>query len=299
MMRFLTVSLLVAACGTPAEPPTEHSPTQIDHVRTAKEAPPPIEFTAVVTSKVSRVIASQVQARVDKLNIHAGQIIKAGDMVASLDKTELQTELAAAQEQEKSSRAEAGAYGAQAGALSAKVAAERNLVKLGVSAPISLTVAMGEAGQNGGQAAAASARAGAARATREQKEKDLANADIAAPISGVVTNIKTHEGEIVQKGVPLARVFDPSDLIVRFAVPREHAGKVRLGARVELVVEGNPRSVWATVTNISGAQEPPINFSVVEADIDDSKLAPGELSVASVGRVRIADQIADARGAKR
>jgi hypothetical protein len=46
---------------------------------------------------------------------------------------------------------------------------------------------------------------------------------------------------------------------------------------------------------MSGAQEPPINFTVVEADIDDSKLAPGELAVASVGRVRIAD----ARGAKR
>jgi hypothetical protein len=33
---------------------------------------------------------------------------------------------------------------------------------------------------------------------------------------------------------------------------------------------------------------------VVEADIDDSKLARGEITVASVGRVRIAD----ARGAK-
>ena len=51
----------------------------------------------------------------------------------------------------------------------------------------------------------------------------------------------------------------------------------------------------ATVTNISEAQEPPINFTVVEADIDDTKLAPGELTVASVGRVRIAQ----VRGAER
>lgn len=268
-------------------------------MRTQKEAAPPVEFTAVVTSKVSRVIASQVQARVDKLNIHAGQIIKAGDLVASLDKTELQTELAAAIEQEKSSRAEAGAYGAQAGALSKKLAAEVTLNKLGVSSPMAMAEVQGQLGQNGGQAAAAAARAGAAKAAREQKEKDLANAEIAAPISGVVTNIKTHEGEIVQKGVALARVFDPTDLIVRFAVPKEHTGKVRVGQRVELVVEGNPRTLWATVTNVSGAQEPPINFSVVEADIDDSKLAPGELTVATVGRVRIAEQVADARGAKR
>jgi hypothetical protein len=72
-------------------------------------------------------------------------------------------------------------------------------------------------------------------------------------------------------------------------VPREHRGELALGQRVELAVDGNPRPVWATVTNISGAQEPPINFTVVEADIDDTKLAPGELAVASVGRVRVAD----------
>ena len=299
MMRFLSVSLLVAACGTPVPQPTELNPTGIAHPRTVKEAAPPVEFTAVVTSKVSRVIASQVQARVDKLNIHSGQIIKAGDLVASLDKSELQIELAAAVQQEKSSRMEAGAYGSQAGALAAKVVMERKLVSLGVSAPIALTEAIGAAGQTGGQGAAASARAESAKQSRMQKEKDLENTDIAAPISGVVTNIKTHEGEIVQKGVPLARVFDPSDLIVRFAVPKEHTGKVKIGQRVELVVEGNPRPLWAIVTNLSGAQEPPINFSIAEADIDDSKLAPGELAVASVGRIRIADQIADARGAKR
>lgn len=299
-MRFLSVSLLAAAaCGAPAPAPTDHSPTQVDVARTVKEKAPPVEFTAVVTTRESRVISSQVQARVDKLNIHSGQTVKAGELVAVLDKTELQTELAAAREQEKASRMEAGAYGAQAGALAAKVSAERRLVQLGVSAPITLTEAQGALGQNGGQAAAAAARAGAAKAAREQKEKDLANAEIASPISGVVTNIRTHDGEIIQKGGPIARVFDPSDLRIKFAVPREHVAKLKLEQRVELIVDGNPRSLWATVKTISGAQEPPINFSVVEADIDDSKLAPGELAVATVGRVRIPDQIADARGAKR
>ena len=132
------------------------------------------------------------------------------------------------------------------------------------------------------------------KSAREQTEKDLARTDIVSPLDGVITNIKAHEGEIVQIGTPIARVFDPSDLLIRFAVPKDQRAQVKVGQRVELTVEGNPRPVWATVTNISGAQEPPINFTVVEADIDDSKLAPGELAVAAVGRVRIAD----ARGAK-
>ncbi|HEX4419412.1 MAG TPA: HlyD family efflux transporter periplasmic adaptor subunit [Kofleriaceae bacterium] len=297
MKRFLAVSLLVAACGTPAVTPSELNPTEATTARTVKIAPPPLEFTAVVTSRISSVISTQVQGRIKELKLHSGQLIKAGELVASIDKSELQTELVAAQAAEKSAMMQEGVYGAQAGALHKKAVAESRLVALGVSAPISSATADAEYAQNGAQAGAAAAKAAEARANREQKEKDLANTDITAPISGVVTNIKAHEGENAQKGAPLARVFDPSDLIVRFAVPKEHRTELRLGQRVELDVEGNARPVWATVTNISGVQEPPINFIVVEADIDDSKLAPGELSVATVGRVKIADA-RDARGAK-
>jgi RND family efflux transporter MFP subunit len=286
--------LLVTACGTPDPAPTEPSPTEVTQARTAKAPPPAPEFTGVVTSRRSSVISAQVQARIEKLAIHSGQLIKAGEPVARLEKTELETKLAQAQSNEQAALKEAGGYGAQASALNQQAIAERRLAKLGVSSRIAVSNAAGQVAQASAQAAAAMARAIAAKAAREQSEKDLARAEIVAPIDGVVTNLKAHEGEIAQIGTPLARVFDPSDLIIRFAVPKEHRAQLRLGQRVELAVEGNQRPVWATVTNISGAQEPPINFTVVEADIDDTKLAPGELTVASVGRVRIAD----ARGAR-
>jgi len=262
--------------------------------RTVKAPAPPVEFTAVVTSHRSSVISAQVQAPIEKLNIHPGQLIKAGELVARLSKTELESKLAEAQGNENAARAEAGAYGAQAAALHKSMVAEARLQKLGVSSPIAASNARGQYFQVGGQIGAALARAATAKASREQCEKNLAKADIAAPIDGIITNLKAHVGDVAQIGTPLARVFDPSDLIIRFAVPKEHRGEIALGQRVALAVEGNARPVWATVTNISGAQEPPINFTVVEADIDDTKLAPGELTVASVGRVRIAD----ARGAR-
>jgi RND family efflux transporter MFP subunit len=248
----------------------------------------------VVTSRRSSVIASQVQGRIEKLSIHSGQLIKAGELVAKLDETELKTKLEQARSNEQAALMEAGSYGAQASALRQKVVAESRLQRLGVSSSMAVSNARAEYAQIGSQGGAAMAKAITAKAAREQSEKDLARAAIVAPIDGIVTNIKSHEGEIAQVGTPLARVFDPSDLIIRFAVPKEHRGEIQLGQRVELAIEGNKRPVWAIVTNISGAQEPPINFTVVEADIDDGKLAPGELTVASVGRVRIAD----ARGAK-
>jgi len=275
--------------------PTEPSPTVATQARTAKAPPPAPEFTGVVTSRRSSVIASQVQGRIEKLSIHPGQLIKAGELVAKLDETELKTKLEQARSNEQAALMEAGSYGAQASALRQKMVAESRLQRLGVSSSMAVSNARAEYAQIGSQGGAAMAKAITAKAAREQSEKDLAWAAIVAPIDGIVTNIKAHEGEIAQVGTPLARVFDPSDLIIRFAVPKEHRAELRLGQRVELAIEGDSRLVWATVTNISGAQEPPINFTVAEADIDDTRLAPGEITVASVGRVRIAD----ARGAKR
>jgi len=274
--------------------PTERSPTQATQARTAAAPPPAPEFTGVVTSRRSSVIASQVQGRIEKLSIHSGQLIKAGELVAKLDETELKTKLEQAKSNEQAALMEAGSYGAQASALHQKMVAESRLQRLGVSSSMAVSNARAEYAQIGSQGGAAMAKAITAKAAREQSEKDLARAAIIAPIDGIVTNIKAHEGEIAQVGTPLARVFDPSDLIIRFAVPKEHRAELRLGQRVELAIEGDKRQIWAVVTNISGAQEPPINFTVVEADIDDGKLAPGELTVASVGRVRIAD----ARGGK-
>lgn len=285
----------MAACGAPAPLPTEPNPTEATTARVAKEPPPPVEFVGVVTSHRSAVIAAQVAAPLMKLNIHPGQLIKAGELVAKLDETELRSRVAAARATEQSARMEAGAFGAQAGAAHQQLIAESRLARIGAAARMAVTTAQSEVAKFGAQGAAASARAMSAKAEREQAEKNLAKTDVFSPLDGIVTNLRAQEGQVVSIGTPLARVFDPSDLIIRFAVPKEHRSKVRLGQRVELAIEGDPRPIWALVTNISAAQEPPINFTVVEADIDDTKLAPGEVTVASVGRVRIAD----ARGAKR
>lgn len=274
--------------------PIEPDPTEVTQARTVKTPVARPEFTGVVTSRKSSLISTQVQARIEKLAVRSGQVVKAGELIARLDDTELATRLSQARANERAALMEAGSYGAQASALRQSLIAETRLHKRGVSSPFAVTKARAELGSVGSQGAAAMAKAANARAAREQAEKDLARVSIHAPLDGIVTNIKAYEGQVAQLGTPLARVFDPSDLIIRFAVPREHRSALKVGQRVELAVEGGQRPVGATVTSISGAQEPPINFTVVEADIDDTKLAPGELTVASVGRVRIAD----ARGAK-
>lgn len=285
--------LLATACGAADPTPIEPDPTGVTQPRVIKTPPPRPEFAGVVTSRKSSTISAQVSARIEKLAVHPGQAIKAGELVAKLDDTEVKTRLEAARSDEKAAQMTAGSYGAQASALRKKMRAETRLRQLGVSSSMAVSNAQAEFASVSSQGGAAMAKAITAKAAREQAEKDLARTVIAAPIDGIITNLKAHVGDVTQIGTPLARVFDPSDLIIRFSVPKEHRAELRLGQVVELAVEG-ARPISATVTNISGAQEPPINFTVVEADIDDSKIPRGEITVASVGRVRIAD----ARGAK-
>lgn len=280
--------VLFTACAAPDPTPTEPSPTEVTQTRAVKAPAPAPEFTGVVTSRKSSVISAQVQGRIETILIQTGKTVKAGEQFAQLEKSELETKLAQAKANEDAALKEAGGYGAQAAALQKTLVAETRLLKLGVSSRIAVSNAAGQYAQAAAQAAAAMARATTAKAAREQAETDLLRSSITAPIDGIVTNIKAHQGEIAQIGTPLARVFDPSKLIIRFAVPKEYRTEIKSGQRVELTIENNKR-LGATVTSIAEAQEPPINFIVVEADIDSSKLTPAELTVASVGRVRLAD----------
>ncbi len=285
----------MAACGAPAPLPTEPNPTEATSARVAKEPPPPVEFIGVITTHDSKMISSKVQAPIKAFHIQPGDRVKAGTVIAELETTELQNRLVQAEANLQAAEMEAGSYGAQLGALRQKATAESRLQRLGVSSPMAVHSAQADYGRVAAEAAAASAKALSAKAEVEQARKNLDNAKIVAPIDGVITNIRVQEGQAVQNGAPLARVFDPSDFIVKFAVPRGHIDEVQPGRRVQVTVEGNARPIWAQVTKILAAQEPPINFTVVEADIDDTRLAQGELRVAAPARVRIAD----ARGAKR
>ena len=285
----------MAACGAPAPLPTEPNPTQATTTRVVKEPPPPVEFVGVITTRNYQMITAQVQAPIKTFRVQAGEHVAKDAVIAELATGELQNKLAQAQANQKAAEMEAGSYGARLGALRQQVTAQSRLQRLGASSPMAVSSAQAEYGGVAAQQGAASARALSARAEVEQARKNLDNARIVAPIDGIITNIRVQEGQAVQFGTPLARVFDPSDFILKFAVPRDQIDEVKRVGRVQLTVEGNPRPIWAQVTKILKAQEPPINFTVVEADIDDTKLAPGELQVAAVARVRIAD----ARGAKR
>jgi multidrug efflux system membrane fusion protein len=285
MKRLSMIAL--AACGAAEPPPAVHDPAQAT-------APAPVEvqaeqpdFPGVVTSRVQKIIKAEFTGGLEKVLVTQRQRVKAGDIVAKLDPKELQAEADALRAQESSSGAQAAAYAASARAAAQQARTEKILFDKGIQSRNAVGAANARLGEARGQIGAAAEQGRAAKVKRKQLEEQIQKANLPAPISGVITIVKAKEGELLQRGTPIARVFDDSDLVIKFAVPKEHRSFVRINDRVELHVAGLEQPIWAHVETIAD-EEPPITFAVVTADIDDSKLRPGEIQVASEGRVRIA-----------
>ena len=265
------------------------------------EAPPEVPwFVAVISSRKTQVVPAAYQARVKRVDVHQGQRVHTGDKIAALDDTQLKQQIKASEADEKAARAQGGVGGAQAVAACKGAEQERKLFDRGFSSRQAYMNAVAQCNSNRAQGGAGGASAQAIREKRQIQVDQLAKTELTSPIDGLVMMIKAKEGEVVQEGAPIARVFDPSDLIVRFAVPREYRERIKPNDRVEVHLDGIEKPIWARVESTSN-EEPPINFTVVVADIDDSKLRPDEITVASMGRVRLADAtpITTKRGAKK
>lgn len=247
----------------------------------------PKSYAGVVTSRRSQVITAEFQAPLVKMFAYNGQRVRAGDPIATLDERSLRAQLEGARAQEKAARSDAGAAGAQASALARRMKVEQRLVRSGVSSKQALYTAQADRSSAGAQAAAASNRAAAQRASVVELENMLANATPKAPIDGVAMSVKLKEGQQAEKGMPIARIYDTSDLLFRFAVPKgAERNRLARGTKVELQIEGVKGTVRATIEKIID-EEPPLGFAVVEADIDDTTRPP-ELEITSQGRAQIA-----------
>lgn len=257
----------------------------------AAEAPTPApEFTGVITTRDSQVITADFQGRILDLNISTSQRVRAGDVIGRLDDQDLKLQLERAKATEKAAKAEIGAAGAKASALAKQAKSQGYLVRAGAASMAALNNAKADADSAGASTAAAAGRFNEAQVGVHQIEEQLKKAQLKAPIDGVITMVTARKGAMAEKGTVLARIYDTRDLMVRFAVPHEYRNTIKAGGRVELAIEGVNHPIWASIQRISDEVEPPINFTIVEADIDDSKLQPDEVRVTANTSVRLADQ---------
>ena len=251
------------------------------------EAPKAPEFVGVVSSRVSKVIAADFDAKVEKLLIRNGQHVRAGDIVAELDTESLKAKLDQAKgsyEAAKGQRARAGAAYANA---ARRARLEQRLIRSGASAPEAFNSVRAEANQYGADGSSAAGEMARTASQIKELEDLIAKAKVPAPIDGIVSIVKAKEGANTSKAEQIARVFDPNQLVVRFAVAKKFSSLVKPGTAVELVTTEGHHTVPATVRVQDDTADPTIDFTVYEAVIDPN-FRTDEIRVGDNGHVRIA-----------
>lgn len=259
------------------------------HAAAPAVAPRAPEFVGVISSRVSKVITAEFEGTVQTLPIHNGQVVKLGEVVATLDDTELEHKLDQARGAQASAKGNLARAGAAYSNARHQARMQHRLVNSGAAAPEAYTNAMAQASQYSADGAAARGELERAEAQIAELKGLLAKANVKAPLEGVIADVKVKEGQLARKGEPIARVFDPDQLIVRFAVPRSEVNLFKLGTGVELVTSDS-RVVPASVRSKDDDHDPSIDYTVFEAAIDPNYRID-EIRVGDNGHVRIAGAV--------
>lgn len=250
----LVVAAMAAGCSDKIEPgttPPARGPAVTAPVTVATETPQSLIYEAVgtVRARVAATVSSKLMGTVLAFEVREGDRVQKGDLLVVLDDRQVAAQLSQAQAAyEEARKAEAGAVSArqaaEAGAEQALLAYRRSQALLEGEAMTREAFEAAEARHRQAQAALAQAEAMVAAAFSRVLQAQAAveaarvvrlDARITAPFDGQVTAKLANAGDLAVPGSPLLALEQMSSgYRVDLAVPETYASQVRVGQPVAI-----------------------------------------------------------------
>lgn len=220
------------------------------------------EVIGSVQSRFPVAAASRVAARVVAVEVHAGERVRAGQTLVTLDSADLRAGLAQAE----------GELAAANGELSRARADESRYAALYPRG--SVTASERDAAEAAYRAAAG--RAEQARAAVAQARAVLAYATVKSPADGVVIERMVERGDLAMPGQPLVRLYNESAMRVELEVPEALARQIRIGQPLAVSIDAAGASFNASANEIVPAADPRSRTFLVRAALPSAaNLRPG------------------------
>ncbi|MDD2237197.1 MAG: efflux RND transporter periplasmic adaptor subunit [Kiritimatiellae bacterium] len=237
--------------GTPLPPDAETVTVEI------KEQAPLIDIAGTVESEEIIHLSSRISAYVSQVFVSAGDAVKKGDVLVTLDDREIK------QQRDM----------AQADAVQAEIEFNRTreLFEKKVSTDQQMT--------------AARATYDRAKSALERMNVMMTYAQIIAPIDGIVTDRRIEAGDLANPGEPLLAVYDQHRMRITVPVPVRLADRLSVGEKTTVTLDGFDDS-QGTVTEVVAEIDPSSRTRQVRIRLQpfDRPLLPG-----TFGRVWVHD----------
>jgi len=309
----LGLSLLSAACERPAASATNGRgrgggagvsvrTTTVQRMAVQRQ----VDLAGTLMSPDQARVSSEASGIVRSVLIEIGKEVKAGDPLVRLDTKELSLAQARAESALRQTRAQLGMHGdldtgdtappddqigsvrnAMANRDDARANAERAkaLAARGIVSPVDLQTAETrlKVADAAYQSAIDTARGQKAllqdrRASYDLATKQLNDAVVRAPISGIVSERLVQVGEYIGARTQVATIVQVDPLKLRTGVQERHAGVVQPGLAVQFRVESFGDTVFhGKIEHVSPALDQTMRTFAVEAIVenDDRRLKPG------------------------
>jgi RND family efflux transporter MFP subunit len=287
-----------AQSKTGAQKSQGSTPVEVAIAKTGKVREEP-EYTGTTVPVQEVSLRSQVEGRVLKLNVDVGDSVKQGQIIAQVDDTLLRTTLNQAQAELASLKAEvaraqnlvsnAKAQVEQArlelqqaqsdsarqqrllrdGAIAAQEAEQtRTTARTSAQA---LRAAQEQVGTEQQAVAAAQSQVNAQQAVVAQEQEQLSYTRLKSPITGIVTQRVTEEGNLVQPNSEVLRIGDFKRVQVDVEVSELALAKIRLGQSVSVRLDAFPNQTFSgQVTRISPAADRTARLVPIEVIIPNN-----------------------------
>jgi RND family efflux transporter MFP subunit len=226
---------------------------------------PVIEQAAgTVRAKVETVISPLITAAITSISVWAGDEVKAGQELVTLDSRELKARVDQAQQ---------AIIAAQARLERAKndFARVQRTIKADAGA-------VSRAERDRMQAALSTARADLSRIQRQKDEvaTALSYSRLTAPISGRIVERFADPGDTARQGEPLLRMYDPDSLRLEASVRESVASKLAKGEQLDAEIDALKKKLSVAVDEIVPSADPGSRTFLVKVNLADTEgLYPG------------------------
>lgn len=219
---------------------------------------PRIDVVGTAVSEEKILLSSRISAYVKRVFVSAGDRVKEGQILVTLDNRELKEQLAAAE--------------AQLTQATTEYNRTKKLIKAGAATDQALT--------------AAKTAFEAAQAGVKQIEVMLTFTEIKSPIDGKVTDRRIEAGDLANPGQVLLGVFAPYNMRIEVPVPVRLVGKLQLDQEVDVELDRPSRPFKGKVTEVVGEVDPMSRTQRVKVHLEgmNADVLPG-----TFGRVWVHD----------